>query len=184
MVFEKAEGEISVRQKISATEPTQIEAENYDFTGGSSTAVRTESFTVGDYNGVCLAYMNYAGNWVSYYLDVEEAGEYDLYFNVANGRAGFDWDVGVDVDGTAVEGDTLTVPQTGDGSGASEWYNFEDVGPVTVTLPQGQCVLKFTCSVKDKYPNIDYITITKAAETAGPSTAIAPTAMRARAPLL
>ncbi len=167
MVFEKSDVEISAHQPVSATEPTKIEAENFEFSGGTDTTnyVRTESFTVGDYNGVCLAYMNYAGNWVSYYLDVEEAGDYDLYFNVANGRAGFDWDVGVDVDGAAVEDDTLTVPQTGDGDGASEWYNFEDVGPVTVTLPQGHCVLKFTCSVQDKYPNIDYITITKAAES-------------------
>ena len=182
MVFEKSDVEISAHQPVSATEPTKIEAENFEFSGGTDTTnyVRTESFTVGDYNGVCLAYMNHVNNWVSYYLDVEEAGDYDLYFNVANGRAGFDWDVGVDVDGAAVEGDTLTVPQTGDGDGASEWYNFEDVGPVTVTLPQGHCVLKFTCSVKDKYPNIDYITITKAAES-GPSTAIAPTAMRAKA---
>ena len=162
MVFEKSDVEISAHQPVSATEPTKIEAENFEFSGGTnSNYVRTESFTVGDYNGVCLAYMNYAGNWVSYYLDAEEAGEYDLYFNVANGRARFDWDVGVDVDGTGTENDTICVPQTGDGSGASEWYNFEDIGPVTVTLPEGNCVLTLTCSEGDSYPNIDYITVEK-----------------------
>ena len=38
--------------------------------------------------------MNYAGNYVSYYLNVEEAGDYNVILNVANGRAAFDFDPG------------------------------------------------------------------------------------------
>ncbi len=53
--------------------------------------------------------MNYAGNWVSYNLYVEQAGDYNLMFNVANGREGFDWNVGVEVGDTVVENDILTV---------------------------------------------------------------------------
>ena len=119
--------------------------------------------------------MNYAGNWVSYNLYVEQAGDYNLMFNVANGREGFDWNVGVEVGDTVVENDILTVPQTGDGDGEGEWYNFEDVGPVTVALEEGNNIVTLRCSETNKYPNIDYITFNKA------DTASASTPMRARA---
>ncbi len=177
MVFEKSEEEISYYKPVSATESTKIEAESYDFSGGSDSAnyVRTENFTVGEESGVCVAYMNHVDNWISYYLDVEEAGKYDLTFHVANGYASFDWNVGVEVGDTVVENDILTVPQTGDGDGEGEWYNFEDVGPVTVALEEGNNIVTLRCSETNKYPNIDYITFNKA------DTASASTPMRARA---
>jgi hypothetical protein len=150
------------KKAISADGANVIQAEDFDLSGNDGTAVRTENFTRDGEDATCVAYMNYAGNSVSYYLDVEEAGEYDVVLNVANGRASFDFDPGISVDGTDFS-TTITAVQTGDGSGASEWYNFLDLEPVTVTLPAGHCVLKLTCSVADKYPNIDYITITKKA---------------------
>lgn len=114
---------------ISATESTRIEAENYSNTGtASGNPVRTEDFTVDETDSTCLAFMNYAGNWVSYNVYAEEAGDYDVLFNVANGYDPFDWDLGIDVNGVAVENDIVSLEQTGDGSGEGEWYNFVDVG--------------------------------------------------------
>ena len=56
MVFEKSEEEISYYKPVSATESTKIEAESYDFSGGSDSAnyVRTENFTVGEESGRCV----------------------------------------------------------------------------------------------------------------------------------
>lgn len=56
------------------------------------------------------------GNYVSYYLNVEEAGDYNVILNVANGRAAFDFDPGMEVDGTKFPA-TINAKQTGDGSG-------------------------------------------------------------------
>lgn len=103
--------------------------------------------------------MNYAGNYVSYYLNVEEAGDYNVILNVANGRAAFDFDPGMEVDGTKFPA-TINAKQTGDGE-KNEWYNFENLEPVTVTLPKGHSILTLRASEKDKYPNIDYILVEK-----------------------
>lgn len=146
---------------IKAEGANKIEAEKYDAAGTTgNNAVRTENFTKDDYTGTCLAYMNYAGNYVSYYLNVEEAGDYNVILNVANGRAAFDFDPGMEVDGTKFPA-TINAKQTGDGSGKSEWYNFENLEPVTVTLPKGHSILTLRASEKDKYPNIDYILVEK-----------------------
>ena len=57
----------------------------------ATTQYAPKNFTKDDYTGTCLAYMNYVGNYVSYYLNVEEAGDYNVILNVANGRAAFDF---------------------------------------------------------------------------------------------
>lgn len=149
------------RSVIKASGQNKIEGEDFDISGGTnSNAVRIENFTKDGEAASCLAYMNYAGNYVSYYLKVEEAGDYDVILNAANGRASFDFDPGIEVNGTAVPA-TVTAVQTGDGDGASEWYNFEDLAPVTVTLPEGNCILTLKASETNKYPNIDYILVEK-----------------------
>ena len=148
------------KKAVAAEGQTKIEGEEFDESGmtTSNNAVRIERFN--NNTEACLAYMNYVGNYVSYYLKVAEAGEYNITLNVANGRAGFTFDPGITVNGTAYPA-TITAVQTGDGDGAGQWYNFEDLEPVTVTLPAGNVVLTLTCKEADKYPNIDYITIEK-----------------------
>ena len=148
------------KKAVAAEGQTKIEGEEFDESGmtTSNNAVRIERFN--NNTEACLAYMNYVGNYVSYYLKVAEAGEYNITLNVANGRAGFTFDPGITVNGTAYPA-TITAVQTGDGDGASQWYNFEDLEPVTVTLPAGNVVLTLTCKEANKYPNIDYITIEK-----------------------
>lgn len=150
-----------VYDKAVPAEGAVIQAESFNlsgYTNSATYAVRTEDFTRDGKPATCLAYMNYAGNYVSYYLDVAQAGEYDLILNCANGRATFTFDPGIDVDGNRVEA-SIEAVQTGDGSGKSEWYNFEDLAPVTITLPEGGCILTLTGQAQDKYPNIDYFTL-------------------------
>lgn len=148
------------KKAVAAEGQTRIEGEEFDESGmtTSNNAVRIERFN--NNTEACLAYMNYVGNYVSYYLKVAEAGEYNITLNIANGRAGFTFDPGITVNGTAYPA-TITAVQTGDGDGAGQWYNFEDLEPVTVTLPAGNVVLTLTCKEANKYPNIDYITIEK-----------------------
>ena len=154
------EAQSAFDKKVAAEGDSVIQAEKFNVSGmtTSNNPVRIENFTRDGEPASCLAYMNYVGNYVIYYLDVEQAGEYDVILNTANGRASFDFDPSIDVDGTTFS-KTITAIQTGDGSGKSEWYNFEDLEPVTVTLPAGNTQMRFTCLEKDKYPNIDYITI-------------------------
>ncbi len=136
-----------------------LEAESFKVTGmtTSMNIPRMETFFKDDREQACLAYMNYEGNYVSYYLHVEQAGTYDLVLKTANGRDGFDFDPGIMINGQAYPA-TLTAVQTGDGNGAGEWYNFEDLQPVTVSLPDGECILTLTSS--GDYPNVDTITLT------------------------
>ena len=82
--------------------------------------------------------MNYAGNYVSYYLNVEEAGDYNVILNVANGRAAFDFDPGMEVDGTKFRQRSMQNRQVT--AKKNEWYNFENLEPVTVTLPKGHSI--------------------------------------------
>ncbi len=161
MLIERVgEQEEYYKKAVAAEGQTKIEGEEFDESGmtTSGNAVRIERFN--NNTEACVAYLNYVGNYVSYYLKVAEAGEYNITLNVANGRAGFDFDPGITVNGTAYPA-TITAIQTGDGSGAGQWYNFEDLDPVTVTLPAGNVVLTLTCKEANKYPNIDYITIEK-----------------------
>lgn len=148
------------KKAVAAEGQTKIEGEEFDESGmtTSNNAVRIERFN--NNTEACVAYLNYVGNYVSYYLKVAEAGEYNITLNVANGRAGFNFDPGITVNGTAYPA-TITAVQTGDGDGAGQWYNFEDLEPVTVTLPAGNVILTLTCKEANKYPNIDYITIEK-----------------------
>ncbi|HCC35757.1 MAG TPA: hypothetical protein DEQ02_09070, partial [Ruminococcaceae bacterium] len=116
--------------------------------------VRTESFVENGVTKTCLAYMNTVGNWVSYFLDVETAGTYDLILRAANGRAAVSDFISLELDDTALPSVSITCPQTGDGSGAGQWYNFVDLDPVSVTLPAGRHYFKIV-SRSDRFPNIN-----------------------------
>ena len=165
MLFTRVgEPEDYYKTTISAEGQNKIEAENFDLSGRTTgSAVRVEYFD--NDTQACLAYMNYEGNYVSYYLKVAEAGEYNITLNAANGRADFNFDPGIEINGTAYPA-TITAVQTGDGDGAGEWYNFEDLEPVTVTLPEGNVILTLRAAVTNQYPNIDYILVEKNAESA------------------
>lgn len=165
MLLERVgEPEDYYKKAVAADGQTKIEGEDFDESGmtTSNNAVRIERFN--NDTEACVAYMNYVGNYISYYLKVAEAGEYNITLYVANGRASFQFDPGISVNGTPFPA-SIEAIQTGNGDGAGEWYNFEALEPVTVTLPAGNVDLTFTCSAADKYPNIDYLTIEKKADT-------------------
>lgn len=140
-----------VVKKVSATEPTKVEAEDYE---SSHASVRVESFS----GGSCVAYMDSAEDhrWVSYSLNVEEAGVYSVQLRMANGYADIKDMVTVEVEGRN-QGIVINMPQTGDGSGKTEWYNFIDLEPFEIKLPKGACTLKLTCK-GTKFGNFDYMT--------------------------
>lgn len=155
------------KKEISPDASNKIEGEAFDLSGRTTgSAVRIEKFN--NDTEACLAYMNYEGNYVSYLLKVAEAGEYNIILNTANGRAGFDFDPGIEINGTPWPA-TITAVQTGDGEGAGDWYNFENLEPVSVTLPAGNVTLTLRASETNKYPNIDYLLIEKKSEQEAPS---------------
>ena len=141
-------------KKVSASEPTKIEAEDYE---SAHASVRVESFN----GGQCVSFMDSPTDhrWVSYSLDVEQAGTYSIQLRMANGYADIDDMVTVTVDGRD-QGVVVNLPQTGDG-GSAEWFNFIDLEPFTVKLPKGRCTLMFTCKGEytGDYGNTDYMVI-------------------------
>lgn len=164
MILERVgEYDNSYDRKISASGENIIEAESFDEsgvkTGNTSNAPVVETAPDGT---KALAYMNHRGNYVKYYMYVEEAGTYEMVFCAANGRADFTFDPGVRV-GTWANPVKITAKQTGDGDGASEWYNFEELDAFKIQLPQGNCVLQLT-ALAASYPNVDYIKLTKTGE--------------------
>ena len=153
----------SYARKISATETTVVEAESFDVIGNMEGSDYNSPVIETAPDGTqALAYMNYYSNYAQYYMYVEEAGTYEMTMCIANGRAGFTFDPGVRV-GTASNQVKIYAEQTGDGSGAGEWYNFEEIDSFNIQLPQGNCVLQLT-ALLNSYPNVDYFKLTKVGE--------------------
>lgn len=110
----------------------------------------------------CIAYFN-RENYLEYDLDVKEAGDYYIILNVANGRAALNNTMDILVNGTLQEDVNVMQPQTGDGQGKREWYNFLETAPVKVNLPKGMVKLRLVSNGQNG--NIDYLRILKKLET-------------------
>lgn len=140
---------------IPAVGETKLEAEDFlDATQGTN-YVRIENYDVNGISGKCLAYMNYTGNYVTYDLNVQKAGTYNVVFRASNGRAAISNMLGIYVNNVLQPNVNVTLPQTGDGN-KSEWYNFVDCAPVTIALPAGPCTLKLVSN--GSCGNLDYMT--------------------------
>ena len=154
-------------QRIAAAGQSKVEAEDFsDAASPSGNTPRIETFTVGGQSGKCLAYMNYAGNTVTYDLDVGQAGTYDIVFRGSNGRSAINDMMKIYVNDVLQPGVNVVLPQTGDGSGKGEWYNFVDCAPVSVSLPVGRCSLKIECKADNQFGNLDYMTFTETGSSA------------------
>lgn len=164
MILERTgEYDNAYTRKISATETNLIEAESFDESGKMTGSTNNTPVIETAPDGTkALAYMNAVGNYAKYYMNVEEAGTYEMVFCAANGRASFTFDPGVRV-GTLANPVKINAKQTGDGDGAFEWYNFEELDSFTIQLPEGNCVLELT-ALLSSYPNIDYFKLTKIGE--------------------
>jgi beta-glucosidase-like glycosyl hydrolase len=141
---------------IASTGASKLEAEDFvDATQGSN-YVRVENFNVNGESGQCVAYMNYTGNYVTYDLNVQKAGTYNVVFRAANGRAAINNMLGIYVNGVQQPNVNVTLPQTGDGTNNNEWYNFVNTDPVAINLPAGAVSLKLVSN--GSAGNIDYLT--------------------------
>ena len=178
-------------RKIPAEGVTKIEAETYDShivgvpdSKGKTNPVRIESFTYADGTAAeCLAYMNYRGNGVEYYMNVAEAGQYELVLNAANGRAAFDFTPMIKVEPESGNGElfakTITAERTCGGEETVEglpngWYGFFDLEPITINLPKGNVVLSINAQLAS-FVNVDYFTLEKVGEYVDPTLTISGT---------
>jgi beta-glucosidase-like glycosyl hydrolase len=149
---------------LAASGVTKLEAEDFLDAAQGTNYVRVESYNVNGVSGQCIAYMNYTGNYVSYDLNVQKAGTYNVVFRASNGRAAISNMMGIYVNNVLQPNVNITLPQTGDGTNKSEWYNFVDTAPVTITLPEGACTLKLVSN--GSCGNIDYMTFQNTEDTA------------------
>ena len=178
-------------RKLSATGINKIEAETYDASivgrpnsEGKTYPVRVEDFTYADGSAAqCLAYMNYRGNGVEYCIHVEQAGQYELVLNGANGRAAFDFRPLIRVqaeDGTNVlYRQAITAERTCGGDETVEglpsgWYGFADLEPIYVDLPAGNVILSINAQAA-AFVNVDYFTLEKVGEYNAPGITVSAT---------
>ncbi len=146
--------------QLSTTQTTVIEAEDYVSTGWtvSGFPVYNETSTV-DNSKVCVAYVSRQGNYLTWWVNAPESGEYNIVLNYANGSGAFTFNPKVTVNGID-QSVSLSLPKTS--VTGNTWYNFIDSEPFTVELEKGFNVLKFECTETNKFPNIDYLKITYA----------------------
>ncbi len=150
-------------EKVAATGETVVEGEKYTAVYGGA---RTESFSgtlnggTAIYSGSSLSYMNEAGRYAEYTLNVAEAGTYALRFRIANGRAAANDVMSILVDGVD-SGNVFNVPKTCYGEEWNSWFGFIDLDQnFYITLPAGVCKLKFV-SKHTNCPTIDKFTLEK-----------------------
>ena len=92
---------------------------------------------------------------MEYELTAEEAGKYEVIMCMANGYPEIQNCFTVAVNGQQQPGISFNAQQTGDGNGASEWYNFEECEPFYINLDKGVNLVRFTANKNN--PNYDYI---------------------------
>jgi beta-glucosidase-like glycosyl hydrolase len=148
---------------IAPTGITKLEAEDFVDASQGTNYVRVENFSVNGDSGQCVAYLNYSGNYVTYDLNVPKAGVYNMVFRAANGRSAINNMLNIYVDGIQQPNVSVNLPQTGDGTNKSEWYNFVNTAPVAINLPAGPVTVKLVSN--GAAGNIDYMTFQNTSET-------------------
>ncbi|WP_320408656.1 glycoside hydrolase family 3 N-terminal domain-containing protein [Candidatus Soleaferrea massiliensis] len=139
-----------VRNKGSSV----VEAEDY-LDAHENFVIQTP--TVNGVQITTIGNQNIPGAWITYELYALEAGDYQISFCMANGVQPYSDFMRLYVNN--IDQDVhLDMPQTGDGQGAAEWFNFIDMPKVNVTLPKGRSVLRIVPNVVS-FPNMDYMTI-------------------------
>ena len=192
MIFERV-GEVdgAYERKVAAEGVTKIEAETYDASivgrpnsKGNTYPVRIENFTYSDGSAAqCIAYMNYRGNGVEYYINVEQAGQYALILNAANGRAAYEFSPLIRVQAEAgtnvLYRQSISAERTCGGDTTVEglpdgWYGFADLEPIYIDLPEGNVVLSINAQA-DAFVNVDYLTLQKVGEYNAPGIPVSAT---------
>lgn len=138
-----------------------------------------EIFSGPDLGKLSIKNLHSAGNYISYELNVEEAGDYRIVMRLANG------------DGTSVNTATASVNGAlqsrfsyvlaGTAVDGNQWFNFIDVDAGVIALAQGKNTLTFT--VIERMGNLDYFTLEKvqvSASSVATSQSAAPTGASAQ----
>ena len=136
---------------VPAEGTTKVEAENFLNSSGN---LSVETFYDDNLQmKKCLAFLNEAGRYMEYELTAEEAGKYEVIMCMANGYPEIQNCFTVAVNGQQQPGISFNAQQTGDGNGASEWYNFEECEPFYINLDKGVNLVRFTANKNN--PNYD-----------------------------
>ena len=94
--------------------------------------------------------------WLTYVLDVEEAGSYDLTLGVSNTKNTFANGLAVYVEDLSAPIKPVSIPGTG-----GKW-NIQETSPATIELPEGKSVLKIEFTLHNAWDDIfDYFKLVK-----------------------
>lgn len=156
-------GEENDYSQSGAIKPTGINKVEGEFYSDKSADVGTEEISAGpDAGGVSIKNLHSTGYFISYQLNVEEAGTYHIYMRLANGLGDAANAATASVNGVLQSGFSYSLPYTG--TPDNQWFNFVDVNAGTVRLNQGINTLTFT--VVERMGNLDYFTLEKSDSSA------------------
>lgn len=105
-----------------------IPAIDYSWADGDISSENSENSTY-----TTIPTNTYGGNWICYYLDVEQAGTYNLMFRVAAPGDG---------GGIEILGDDIRLGNITNNTGSAGWHDWRDSQTIKVTLPEGRTVLR------------------------------------------
>lgn len=139
------------------------------YADGRYTEIQAEDFTkkhvhaIMDFNddsSICgmKIYTSDTGTnrWLTYVLDVEEAGSYDLTLGVSNTKNTFANGLAVYVEDLSAPIKPVSIPGTG-----GKW-NIQETSPATIELPEGKSVLKIEFTLHNAWDDIfDYFKLVK-----------------------
>ena len=153
------ENDYSYSGTIKPTGINKIEAELY---ADKSADVGNEEISAGlDQGGTSLKNLHSAGYFVSYLLNVEEAGDYRIVLRVANGLEATANAATATVNGVRQSSFSYGIGNTG--TPDNQWFNFVDVNAGIITLTKGENALVFT--VVERMGNLDYFTLEKVSDS-------------------
>ena len=121
--------------EIKTDESKKIEAKMFN---RGSKDIRLERYNDSGNPVQCLAGLSGTGSFLEFDLDVQTAGNYWARLRMSNGHKNIDDAFNIYINGVLQD---IAVPLPLVGSG--EWYNFVNLAPFTISLPQGKCTVRF-----------------------------------------
>lgn len=160
-----AEQDYSQVGMIKPTGEFKIEGEYY--VSKSAEVDIEEIFSGAALGGISIKNLHTPGNYITYELNVEEAGDYRIVMRLANGLDATSNTATATVNGALQSSFHYSITKTSvDGN---EWFNFMDVDAGVITLARGKNTLTFT--VLERMGNLDYFTLEKVKSSASRASA-------------
>lgn len=130
---------------IKASGTTTIPAVDYSWADGSIGSEGSE-----DPNITICPTNTYGGTWMTYNIDVEKAGTYEVLFRVANpGNGG----------NITITGDGIALGSYTNNTGSAGWHDWKDSEIIKIKLPAGRTELRLT--FPGSSVNLLYINLTR-----------------------